>query len=123
MRVLQRALYRFYERRLLRDVARGPMPRHLGLIQDGHRRYAREAGLSNLGGYRLGATKAEEVLTWCAEQRIPMVTLWSLSTENLSREAVAMASVTFPVLKKNGAAAVGEPTRQAVTSESAATSR
>ena len=93
MRVLQRALYRFYERRLLRDVAQGPMPRHLGLIQDGHRRYAREVGLSNLGGYRLGATKAEEVLTWCGDLKIPMVTLWSLSTENLTREAVDVSAV------------------------------
>ena len=44
--VLLRLLYRFYERRLLRDVTRGPRPRHLGLIQDGHRRYAREAGFA-----------------------------------------------------------------------------
>jgi short-chain Z-isoprenyl diphosphate synthase len=69
------------------------VPRHLGLIQDGHRRYAREAGLSNLRGYRLGATKAEEVLTWCAQLKIPMVTLWWLSTENLSREAIDVAAV------------------------------
>ena len=93
MNVLKRLLYRFYEQRLLRDVVPGPVPRHLGLIQDGHRRYAREAGLSNVGGYRLGATKAEEVLTWCAHLGIPMVTLWSLSTENLTREAVDVTAV------------------------------
>ncbi len=50
--VLTRLLYRVYEQRLLRHVAPGPIPHHLGLIQDGHRRYAREAGLSNLSGYR-----------------------------------------------------------------------
>jgi short-chain Z-isoprenyl diphosphate synthase len=83
--VLLRLLYRFYEQRLLRDVTRGPRPHHLGLIQDGHRRYAREAGLSNLTGYSHGATKTEEVLAWCAQLEIPMVTLWWLSTENLSR--------------------------------------
>jgi len=91
--MVKRLLYRFYEQRLSRHVRQGPVPRHLGLIQDGHRRYAREAGLSNLGGYRLGATKAEEVLTWCADLGIPMVTLWSLSTENLSREAVDLSAV------------------------------
>jgi short-chain Z-isoprenyl diphosphate synthase len=91
--VLKGLLYRFYEQRLLADVARGALPRHLGLIQDGHRRYAREAGLSNLKGYRLGATKAEEVLTWCAELRIPMVTLWWLSTDNLSRGTVDVSAV------------------------------
>jgi short-chain Z-isoprenyl diphosphate synthase len=91
--VLRQLVYRVYEQRLLRQVARGPVPGHLGLIQDGHRRYAREAGLSNLKGYRLGATKTEEVLTWCAQLQIPMVTLWWLSTENLSRAAGDVTAV------------------------------
>jgi len=91
--MLKRFLYGFYERRLLDEVLGGRMPRHLGLIQDGHRRYAREAGLSNLKGYRLGAAKTEEVLTWCTELKIPMVTLWWLSTDNLSREPDEVGAV------------------------------
>jgi short-chain Z-isoprenyl diphosphate synthase len=90
---VKRLLYRLYERRLLDTVRQRRVPRHLGLIQDGHRRYARHAGISNLGGYRLGAAKAEEVLIWCAELHIPMVTLWWLSTENLSREPADVAAV------------------------------
>jgi short-chain Z-isoprenyl diphosphate synthase len=69
------------------------MPRHLGLIQDGHRRYAREAGLTNSSGYALGAAKAEAVLTWCAELEIPLVTLWWLSTENLDRKPEEVSAV------------------------------
>ncbi len=91
--MLKRLIYRFYERRLLDEVLREHLPRHLGLIQDGHRRYAREAGFSNVKGYRLGAAKTEEVLAWCAQLRIPMVTLWWLSTENLSREPDDVAAV------------------------------
>jgi short-chain Z-isoprenyl diphosphate synthase len=91
--MLKRLLYRVYERRLLDEIVHGHLPRHLGLIQDGHRRYAREAGFSNVKGYRLGAAKAEEVLTWCAALGIPMVTLWWLSTENLSREPDDVAAV------------------------------
>jgi len=91
--MLKRLIYRFYERRLFDEVLQGHLPRHLGLIQDGHRRYAREAGLSNVTGYRLGALKAEEVLMWCAQLKIPMVTLWWLSTENLSREPDEVAAV------------------------------
>src|SRR5262245_50567504 len=86
-------IYRFYEQRLLREILHGRLPRHLGLIQDGHRRYARAAGLSNVNGYRLGAAKAEEVLTWCAQLAIPMVTLWWLSPENLRREPDDVAAV------------------------------
>lgn len=84
--MLRSLLYRLYERQLLAGVRKRPVPRHLGLIQDGHRRYAREGRLSKLRGYRLGATKAEQVLAWCAELGIPMVTLWCLSTENLERD-------------------------------------
>ena len=91
--MLKRLVYRFYERRLLDEVLAGHLPRHLGLIQDGHRRYAREAGFSNVKGYRHGAAKAEEVLTWCTELRIPMVTLWWLSTENLTRDPDDVAAV------------------------------
>ncbi len=58
-------LYRIYERHLLREVQRHPMPRHIGLILDGNRRYARELGLQDpLAGHRIGADKLEEVLEW-----------------------------------------------------------
>jgi short-chain Z-isoprenyl diphosphate synthase len=91
--VLKQFLYRLYEQQLLAHVLQRSMPRHLGLIQDGHRRYAREAGLSNSSGYALGAAKAEEVLSWCAELKIPMVTLWWLSTENLDRQPEEVKAV------------------------------
>jgi len=87
-------LYRLYEGRLFADVQRSPLPRHVGLIQDGHRRYARESGLSNpREGYRLGADKTEEVLTWCAALGIPVITLWWLSTENLARESDEIGAI------------------------------
>jgi undecaprenyl pyrophosphate synthase len=40
--LLQRFLYRIYESRLLREVERRPMPRHIGIILDGNRRHARQ---------------------------------------------------------------------------------
>ncbi len=98
--MLKAVLYRFYEGRLLDEVLRGRLPRHLGLIQDGHRRYAREAGFSNVKGYRLGAAKAEEVLAWCTQLGIPMVTLWWLSPENLSREPDDVAAVLEVIERK-----------------------
>ncbi len=92
--MLKRLVYRFYERQLLTDVFQRPLPQHLGLIQDGHRRYARENGLASLAeGYQLGAEKTEEVLAWCAELGISTVTLWWLSTENLARQPDEVADV------------------------------
>lgn len=98
--VLKRIVYRLYERQLLAAILQRPRPRHLGLIQDGHRRYARQAGLSKPQGYHLGAAKAEEVLTWCAELGIPMVSLWWLSTENLAREPDEVAAVLSVIEEK-----------------------
>lgn len=99
--MLKRLLYRLYARQLLAEVRRRPLPRHLGVIQDGHRRYAREAGLSSLvEGYRLGAEKTEELLAWCAELGIPTVTLWWLSTENLARQPDEVGDVLRVIEEK-----------------------
>ena len=99
--MLKNILYRVYERQLLADVRSRPVPRHVGLIQDGNRRYAREAGLSDpREGYLLGATKTEEVLTWCVALGIPVVTLWWLSTENLTREPDEVATILRVIEEK-----------------------
>jgi len=82
----EKLLYRIYERRLLAEIRRDKLPQHIGLILDGNRRYARALGLMDvLEGHRRGANKLEEVLTWCAELDIRMVSIWILSTENLHR--------------------------------------
>ena len=86
-------LYRLYAGRLLRQIQRRPLPNHLGLILDGHRRFARATGVSNAEGYALGASKTEEVLDWCAALAIPTVTLWLLSTENLRREPEDVSAI------------------------------
>jgi short-chain Z-isoprenyl diphosphate synthase len=79
-------VYRVYQRNLLAEIRRGKLPQHIGLILDGNRRYARAAGLADiLEGHRLGANKLEEVLTWCEELEVRMVSIWILSTENMMR--------------------------------------
>ncbi|MFB3818552.1 MAG: polyprenyl diphosphate synthase [Candidatus Methylomirabilales bacterium] len=83
---LSKILYQLYQRRLLAEIARGKLPQHIGLILDGNRRYARSIGLRDIiDGHRRGAQKLEEVLNWCEELDIRMVTIWILSTENLQR--------------------------------------
>jgi short-chain Z-isoprenyl diphosphate synthase len=94
IQAIKGVLYRLYERRLMAEVADRLMPQHVGLIQDGHRRYARNAGFADMRlGYNLGASKTEEVLGWCVQMGIPRVTLWWLSTENLARDPEDVAAV------------------------------
>ena len=81
-----RPLYRFYENRLLATLDRERLPRHIGVIHDGHRRYARSEGLPDYqASYRVGMTKFVEFLHWSADLEIPAVTCWLLSKENLAR--------------------------------------
>ena len=83
---LRSLLYHLYERRLEAEIRSNKLPQHVGLILDGNRRYARSIGLDSiLDGHRLGAQKLEDVLTWCEELNIRMVSIWILSTENLQR--------------------------------------
>ena len=79
-------LYRIYERNLRRGLDVERLPRHIGVVLDGHRRHAREEGLASYTeSYRAGMARFEEFLAWANEFRIPAVTAWVLSKENLSR--------------------------------------
>ncbi len=58
----------------------------MGVILDGNRRWAKEVGLSDVNdGHRAGAQKIEQMLGWCQEAGVEVVTLWLLSTDNLDR--------------------------------------
>ncbi|GAA1397073.1 isoprenyl transferase [Pseudonocardia kongjuensis] len=77
-------LYTVYERRILRQIAGADSPKHVALILDGNRRWAREAGLDDPAeGHRAGAAKIAEMLGWCSEAGVEVVTVFLLSTDNL----------------------------------------
>jgi short-chain Z-isoprenyl diphosphate synthase len=81
-------LYRLYEERLVRSLDRSRLPHHIGVIHDGHRRFARESGFANYGAsYRAGMDKFVEFLGWCHDLEVPALTCWLLSRENLERPA------------------------------------
>jgi len=83
-----RLLYNLYEKNLLSKLDRDRLPRHIGVVLDGHRRHAREERLSSYSeSYRVGMARFEEFLGWANEVDIPAVTAWVLSKENLSRPA------------------------------------
>ena len=78
--------YSLYQRHLRSQLDSWQLPRHIGVIMDGNRRYAREAGLPDSSfGHARGAAKLQEVLSWCYETKIPVVTVWSFSLDNFQR--------------------------------------
>ncbi|MFN8167481.1 MAG: isoprenyl transferase [Candidatus Nanopelagicales bacterium] len=83
-------LYGAYERRLKASLDPERIPRHVGVILDGNRRWAAVQGNSTAQGHRAGADKIAEVLAWCEEVGVEVVTLWLLSTDNLARPAAEL---------------------------------
>jgi short-chain Z-isoprenyl diphosphate synthase len=80
-------VYGAYERRLAAALDAERIPKHVGVILDGNRRWARMFGDDEAHGHRRGAGKIRDFLSWCDEAGVEVVTLWLLSTDNLEREA------------------------------------
>lgn len=77
---------RAYTRLLSEELKQAPRPRHVGILVDGNRRWARSVGHDDLSeGYKAGGAKVVDFLHWCTEARIEHVTLFMLSDDNLHR--------------------------------------
>ncbi|MCC6004149.1 MAG: di-trans,poly-cis-decaprenylcistransferase [Thermofilum sp.] len=76
-------VYKVYEFLLEREVRKGAIPIHVAFILDGNRRWAKEHGFPQWLGHEFGADKVEDVLEWCYDLGISIVTLYVLSTENI----------------------------------------
>jgi short-chain Z-isoprenyl diphosphate synthase len=86
-------LYGMYERRLRGSLGACDVPRHIGVILDGNRRWARSTGSATIDGHRRGADKITELLRWSDEVGVQIVTLWMLSTDNLNRDPAEVADL------------------------------
>jgi short-chain Z-isoprenyl diphosphate synthase len=85
-RYVREAVVQIYERRLARALEGADVPRHVGVIMDGNRRWARAIGLEDVAhGHRRGADKIVDLLGWCDDAGVSVVTLFLLSTDNLRR--------------------------------------
>lgn len=83
--VLKSIIYPLYEARLFRKLDKSSTPKHVGVILDGNRRWAKANLASSKSGHSAGARKVIDFLSWCEESKVKVVTLWMLSTDNLSR--------------------------------------
>jgi len=61
-------------------------PRHVGIIMDGNRRWARREGLPKELGHKKGVDNLEKNLDFLLKKNIPFVSVYALSTENMKRE-------------------------------------
>ena len=78
-------LYKIYGKRLENEIRDGDIPNHVALILDGNRRWAKRHLTMPKDGHWKGADAVENLLDWCEEFDIKIITLYALSAENLDR--------------------------------------
>ena len=100
-RILKYPFYNLYKTRLASEAKSWKLPNHIGIILDGNRRYARDLGLKDIiQGHEKGADKLYDVLTWCFDMGIPVVTIWTFSLDNFSREQSEVEGILKLIEKK-----------------------
>lgn len=61
------------------------VPKHIGIIMDGNRRFSKKLMLKPWNGHEWGAKKVEKLFTWCQEFNIKELTLYTFSIQNFNR--------------------------------------
>ena len=78
-------VYKVYGRWLKAQIKGVDMPRHIGIILDGNRRWARGQNLNPWEGHWAGGDHVKDFLEWCLNLNINTVTFYAFSTENFKR--------------------------------------
>jgi len=85
---VRKLIYSLYERQILGDLSNADLPKHVAVMLDGNRRWAeRNFGAKAQVGHTAGGKKIHEFLGWCDDLEIPVVTLYMLSIENLTKRS------------------------------------
>lgn len=76
------------------------VPKHLAIIPDGNRRWAKKHGKTTQEGYAVGIRHIGDVLKWCKELDIHMLSMWGFSTDNFKRDRNEIGGL-FELFKDN----------------------
>lgn len=63
------------------------IPKHIAVVPDGNRRWAKQRGLRPWEGHNAGIKVVEKFLDWCLKYNIPMISFYSLSMDNLKKRS------------------------------------
>jgi len=98
--VFVRPIYRLYENMLWEQVRHGPIPRHVAIIPDGNRRWAREQGMDPLQGHEFGYRKIKEVLDILWKLGVKVVTVYAMSSENCVKRSAEEREHLFGLIQR-----------------------
>ena len=97
----------WYHRLLIRVLKTGKMPKSIGIIMDGNRRYATKLNKAKHQGHSDGLKNLENTVFWCKELGIQQLTVFALAKDNLKRPKVEVD--TLMNLCKNQFNALSKP--------------
>lgn len=69
------------------EISKENMPRHIAIIMDGNRRWARQKNLDIREGHKKGAETLEKIAKYCNKIGIKYLTVYAFSTENWKRSS------------------------------------
>ncbi len=67
------------------DISENELPKHIAIIMDGNRRWAKENNLETIKGHEAGAATLEKIATYAKNIGIKYLTVYAFSTENWKR--------------------------------------
>lgn len=76
------------------------IPAHIAIIMDGNRRWARLKGLPDIKGHEKGSDTLEEVVDAAAKMGVETLTVYALSTENITERAKREVGGLFKLILK-----------------------
>lgn len=75
------------------------IPRHIAIIMDGNRRWAKEKGWLALTGHAKGADVTQKIIQECVDLKVGALTLYTFSTENWKRSGAEVAGLMHLITK------------------------
>ena len=67
------------------DFTKESMPKHIAIIMDGNRRWAKSKGMPASYGHKEGAKTLEKIVRYCNKLGLEYITVYAFSTENWKR--------------------------------------
>src|SRR3989344_8907332 len=83
----------------MKKVREDNIPKHIAIIMDGNRRWARSRGLPDKEGHKVGVEKIEEIVKEAEKIGVEAVTIYALSTENIKERAKREVADLFSIIR------------------------
>ncbi|CAG0884662.1 unnamed protein product, partial [Cyprideis torosa] len=93
VRVREPAQLSWLQQLVSKCLTSGEMPKHVGFIMDGNRRFAAKLKQPKIEGHVQGSERLFRVLDWCHQLGIPEVTVYAFSIENYKRSEQEVAGL------------------------------